>query len=267
MIKKHITDFRLISIDKLSSKVFLMNLTPVDGSPIAETKPGQFVEVRVEQVLLRRPISIHQVDKESNTLRLLVQNVGKGTFALSHLSSNDIVNIVYPLGNGFTLPSQNESSRHYLLIGGGVGIAPLLQTGIVLHAAGHRVTFLLGGRTISDIVRVEEFKRYGNLCITSEDGSTIPGADCQRGFVTQHTAFASNTYDAIRVCGPLPMMKAVKRVVASWNVTQPHYCEVSLENKMACGIGVCLCCVEKTQEGNKCVCTEGPVFDVNDLTW
>ena len=269
---KTVADFRLIENQSLSERLFLLRLTPADGSPLLPIACGQFVEVRIDNtpdVFLRRPISVHFVDLERNELHLLVQSAGKGTRLLQQLPAGAPLNIVYPLGNGYTMPAEDASAQHYLLIGGGVGIAPLLQTGATLSAQGHRVTFLLGGRTAQDIVRVDEYSRYGKLCITTEDGSTVEGADCVKGFVTHHPALQAGDIDAIRVCGPMPMMKAVARLVQTQALGEgkPRFCEVSLENKMACGLGVCLCCVEDTKEGHKCVCSEGPVFDINDLKW
>ena len=130
------------------------------------------------------------------------------------------------------------------------------------------MTFLLGGRTAGDLVLMDDFLKTGKMLVTTEDGSTIDGIDCQKGFVTMHTGLKSGDYDNIRVCGPGPMMKAVAKTVASWPENEkPNFCEVSLENKMACGLGVCLCCVENTKDGHKCVCSEGPVFDIKDLNW
>lgn len=266
-MKKYMSDFKVVENIDLSPRIFLLKLTLADGSKIGKTKPGQFVEVRVDgepKVFLRRPISIHRVDKENNQLWLLIQRAGNGTNHLALAKEGDIINIVYPLGNGFS----TEAKGKYLLIGGGVGIAPLLQLGYDLKEAGNEVTFLLGGRTANDLVQIEEFRKVGELLITTEDGSTIEGLDCQKGFVTQHSRLVSGAFDQIRVCGPGPMMKSIAKTVANWEENKiPHFCEVSLENKMACGLGVCLCCVENTKEGHKCVCSEGPVFDVNDLNW
>lgn len=266
-MKKFMTDFKVVENINLSQRIFILKLTPADGSPIAETKPGQFVEVRVDgepKVFLRRPISIHCVDADTNQLWLLIQRAGNGTNHLSNAKIGDIINIIYPLGNGFTIDGKGS----YLLIGGGVGIAPLLQLGRVLKETGSEVTFLLGGRTASDLVQLDEFCKVGTILITTEDGSTIDGIDCQKGFVTQHTGLKSGLFDNIRVCGPGPMMKSVAKTVADWEENKKErFCEVSLENKMACGLGVCLCCVENTKDGHKCVCSEGPVFDIKDLNW
>ena len=270
-MKKTITDFRVLDNISLSDRLFLLKLTPADGSPMADTRPGQFVEVRVDnepKVFLRRPISIHRVLRADNQLWLLVQKAGNGTNKLSELASGEMLNIVYPLGNGYGLPDATKPSQRVLLIGGGVGIAPLLEAGAVMKELGAEVTFLLGARSAKDLVELDLYRAIGEVLVTTEDGSAIPGLDCQKGFVTGHTRLVSGAFDAIRVCGPGPMMKAVARAVSEWTENQqPHFCEVSLENKMACGLGVCLCCVEDTKEGHKCVCSDGPVFDIKDLKW
>lgn len=269
MMKKYITDFSVVANDKLSDRLFVLRLTPSDGSRIADCRAGQFAELRVDEepkVFLRRPISIHRVDREANELWLLIQRAGNGTNKLAELRARDILNIVYPLGNGFTM--EDASDKKFLLIGGGVGIAPLLETGYQLMQNGAQVSFLLGGRSCADIAQVAQFRKIGTVYITSEDGSAIEGLDCQKGFVTQHSILKEGSFDAIRVCGPGPMMKAVARTVSAWKQNElPHFCEVSLENMMACGLGVCLCCVEDTKDGHKCVCSDGPVFDTKDLKW
>ncbi len=268
-MKKSISDFKVLDNVCLTDRLFLLKLTPADGKPMEACKPGQFVEVRVDQepsVFLRRPISIHRVLKDKNEMWLLVQKAGNGTQKLSTLKQGDLLNLVYPLGNGYCL--EGASAQKFLLVGGGVGIAPLLETGAVLKEMGAQVTFLLGGRSAKDLVEVDEYKAVGEVLVTTEDGTVLPGLDCQKGFVTNHSRLQEGAFDAIRVCGPGPMMKAVAKVVSAWKQNEaPHFCEVSLENKMACGLGVCLCCVEDTKEGHKCVCSEGPVFDTKDLKW
>lgn len=265
-MKKNMTDFRVVENLSLTDRLFLLKLTPADGSPIGDTRPGQFVEVRVDnepKVFLRRPISIHRVLKAKNEMWLLVQKAGNGTNRLATLKSGDLLNVVYPLGNGYML-----TGGRVLLVGGGVGIAPLFETGAVLKANGAQVTYLLGTRSARDLVELELYREVGEVLVTTEDGSTVEGLDCQKGFVTNHSRLRSGAFDAIRVCGPGPMMKALAKTIADWpEMQKPHYCEVSLENKMACGLGVCLCCVENTQSGHRCVCSDGPVFDVKELKW
>ena len=269
-MKKYITDFQVIANEQLSDRLFVLRLTPADGSCIAPCRAGQFAELRVDdepRVFLRRPISIHRVDYDANEMWLLIQRAGCGTNKLACLRARDQLNIIYPLGNGFTIDEQAQE-MHYLLIGGGVGVAPLLETGYQLRSHGAQVSFLLGGKSCTEIAQVAQFRKVGNVYITTEDGSVIDGLDCQQGFVTQHSVLKEGSFDAIRVCGPGPMMKAVARLVSTWKQNEcPHFCEVSLENKMACGLGVCLCCVEDTKDGHKCVCSDGPVFDIKDLKW
>jgi dihydroorotate dehydrogenase electron transfer subunit len=154
--------------------------------------------------------------------------------------------------------SQAATDSRILLVGGGIGTAPLLYTGKILKNSGFNPIFLLGGRTKNDIVQIEEFRKLGIVHITTEDCSAG-----EKGFVTNHSALASEKFDKIYACGPKPMMVAVAKYAKERDID----CEVSLENMMACGIGACLCCVEKTVRGNVCVCTEGPVFNINQLTW
>jgi dihydroorotate dehydrogenase electron transfer subunit len=151
-----------------------------------------------------------------------------------------------------------SADKKHLLVGGGVGTAPLLYMGAQMSLMGFRPTFLLGARTADMLLQLEDFKRVGDVYVTTEDGTMG-----EKGFVTQHSILFKQHFDRISVCGPSPMMKAVARFAKQNGVP----CEVSLENMMACGLGACLCCVEKTVKGNVCVCTEGPVFDVNELTW
>ena len=230
-----------------------------DKEPLPETCPGQFVEVKVEgspRTFLRRPISINYVDREKNLLWLLIKKVGEGTHKLAELKVGERLNVVFPLGNGFS-PVQKVGER-VLLVGGGVGVAPMLDYGKYLKEQGANPVFLLGARSKNDLLEMDFFKSIAPVYVTTEDGS-----EGERGFVTQHSVLTRETFDRISVCGPKPMMVSVARY-AKQTATP---CEVSLENMMACGLGACLCCVEKTIKGNVCVCKEGPVFDVNDLTW
>ena len=137
-------------------------------------------------------------------------------------------------------------------------MAPLLYLGAELKRMGFEPTFLLGARTKNDLLMLDEFEKYGRVLITTEDGS-----EGERGFVTQHSALQQEHFDFIQTCGPTPMMKAVARYARETETE----CEASLENLMACGLGACLCCVEKTTEGNLCVCKEGPVFNIKRLLW
>jgi len=251
-MKKNIADFTIVEKETIGSSYFTLLLKSSETLP--EILPGQFVEVQVpdnKDVFLRRPISIHNVDYAANTMTLLVQVVGKGTRTLSQLEAGRTLNLVYPLGNGFSLDGNNP-----LLIGGGAGIAPLLYTAKKFSEKGIHSAILLGGRTAELIPIKDEFLPYGDVFFATEDGSLG-----EKGLVTQHTAFGKS-YDSILTCGPTPMMKAVARHALHNGIR----CQVSLENTMACGVGACLCCVTKTDHGHRCVCKDGPVFDVRDMT-
>lgn len=256
-MKKYILDLTVNSVEALSDKHVLIKLT--DDKPLPEMLPGQFVEVRVDNspsTFLRRPISINNVDYDHNELWLLVAAVGDGTRQLQKLQKGDRLNCVLPLGNSFTMPT--DSTQKVLLVGGGVGVAPLLYFGKRIKAMGGEPTFLLGARSAKDVLERELFEQVGRVFITTEDGS-----EGEKGFVTNHSVLAQEHFDRISTCGPKPMMMAVARYAFKNDIE----CEVSLENKMTCGVGACLCCVEKTVEGNKCVCKEGPVMNIKKLTW
>ncbi len=256
-MKKYILDLTVKAVERINHRHVLIRLT--HESTLPDMKPGQFVEVRVDNsptTFLRRPISINYVDRAANELWLLVATVGNGTRALASLTAGQRLNCVLPLGNGFTMPA--SAGERFLLVGGGVGVAPLLFMGAEMSRCGFEPTFLLGARTASDVLETSLFNNYGRVCITTEDGSCG-----ERGFVTNHSILERERFDRILTCGPKPMMMAITRYAAAKDIE----CEASLENMMACGLGACLCCVEKTTEGNLCVCKDGPVFDIKKLLW
>ncbi len=253
---KRIEDLKVIENKRLNNDFFILRLS--GDSKIPDFKPGQFVQVRVDgssDTFLRRPISIHDVDYGTNTIKLLVQIAGKGTERLSKLVKGDILNLIYPLGNSFSMPASNEK---VLLVGGGCGIAPLLFLGKHLAANGWIPDILLGFRNSARILEYEEYMKIGKVFVTTEDGSMG-----EKGYVSTHSIFSTNTYNRIYCCGPDKMMRAMADYSKSRNII----CEVSLENLMACGIGVCLCCIVDTVKGNLCTCTDGPIFNINDLKW
>ncbi|MCR4582787.1 MAG: dihydroorotate dehydrogenase electron transfer subunit [Prevotella sp.] len=256
-MKKYILDLRVVSVAPIGGKYVLLRLT--GSSPLPEMVPGQFVEVRVDgspDTYLRRPISINYINRARNELWLLVAAIGEGTRRLALLKPDDTLNCLLPLGHGFTMPV--SASERLLLVGGGVGVAPLLYMGAEMYQQGFEPTFLLGARTADDLLLLDEYRKYGRVLLTTEDGSAG-----ERGFVTNHSVLQKEQFTRICTCGPKPMMVAVARYARQANVA----CEVSLENMMACGLGACLCCVEKTVQGNLCVCKEGPVFNIDQLLW
>lgn len=256
-MEKHLLDLFVQENKQLNEQYFLLILG--SNEPLPEMLPGQFVEVKVDNspdTFLRRPISINFVDYSKNELWLLIQIAGKGTLKLSELSKGSILNLILPLGNTFTYPISKDTET--LLIGGGVGIAPLLYWGSKLYENGFKCSFLLGGRSADNLLQLEEFSKYGSVYTTTEDET-----HGEKGYVIDHSILKSNKFGYIYSCGPTPMMKAVAAYAKANNID----CEVSLENTMACGFGACLCCVTDSVDGHICVCTEGPVFNIQKLKW
>ena len=277
-MKKYCMDLTVASNEHVSDHHVLLKLT--SKQPLPEMMPGQFVNIHVEDsptTFLRRPISINFVDVSRNELWLLVAAVGEGTKHMAKLKAGDTLNCLFPLGNGFSdlaaiksvicgdaaafssceKPDDDQRLR-VLLVGGGVGVAPVLYQGAEIKRQGGEPVFLLGARSAKDLLELDLFNKFGKVYITTEDASAG-----EKGFVTNHSVLQNEHFDFIQTCGPTPMMKAVARFAKEKNIP----CEVSLENMMACGLGACLCCVEKTVEGNQCVCKEGPVFNIKKLLW
>ena len=257
-MKKYILDLVVTQNTRLHANYVLIKMTHANTLP--EMVPGQFAEIRIDgstSTFLRRPISINFVDKEVNEVWFLVQLVGDGTRKLATVKEGDVVNVVLPLGNGYTLP-QDTAAVKTLLVGGGVGTAPMLMLGATLAKMGCKPTFLLGARSSKDLLQLDEFQKLGDVYMTTEDGSMG-----EKGYVTQHSVLNDRKFDMIYTCGPKPMMMAVAKYAKANGIE----CEVSLENTMACGVGACLCCVENTDEGHLCVCKDGPVFNIQKLLW
>lgn len=256
-MKKYCLDLIVTEQIRPHKNYVLLKLT--HPNPLPDMIPGQFAELRVNHsatTFLRRPISINNVDREKNEVWFLIQLVGDGTRQLAEAKPGDVINTLLPLGNGFTIPC--NTTEKLLLTGGGVGIAPMLLLSKVLKEKGFKPSILIGARSAADLMQLELLQEYGDVYVTTEDGS-----QGEKGYLTQHSLLQQQQFDRIYSCGPKPMMMAVARFAKSKGVA----CEVSLENKMACGIGACLCCVENTNEGNLCVCKEGPIFNIEKLLW
>lgn len=256
-MRKICEDFLVQATEQLSDRHWLMRLR--SSSALPEMHPGQFVQVHIDDsptTYLRRPISINMVDYERNEILLLVAAIGEGTRHLVRKKPGEKVNCLLPLGNSFTMP--RSTNERVLLVGGGVGIAPMLFLGKRLVELGVRPTFLLGARTADELLEKDMFNELGDLYLTTEDGS-----EGEKGYVTNHSILKEKQFDRIATCGPKPMMMSVARYAKQNDIE----CEVSLENDMACGLGACLCCVEDTTDGHICVCTEGPVLNIKKLLW
>ena len=256
-IQKRVGYLKVKDVLHINQRHFILELASEE--PLPMMLPGQFVQVLVENspsTFLRRPFSVHSVNHAAGTFRLLVQVKGEGTRHLSRLRPGDQADVIFPLGNCFSLPKGNRA----LLVGGGCGVAPLLFLAQFLRQNRVEPVILTGWRSKSDIFEQEEYRKYGEVLVTTEDGS-----EGEKGLVTDHSIFQKEKipFDRIYCCGPDPMMKAVSKIAAMQGIE----CEVSLENTMACGFGVCLCCITPTVRGNERVCMEGPVFNTRDLTW
>ena len=249
-------DFEVAENVRVHDSYTLLKLRPAASAAMPPMIPGQFVQVAVPDAphtMLRRPISVNNV--EDGCLWLLIRHAGEGTRTLASMQPGRVLNLLLPLGNGFAMP--HDTGCRPLLVGGGVGIAPMLFMAKRLCETGIRPDVLIGARTASDLLQLDELRRYATVHISTDDGS------CGEPGVVTLNSCLGNSWDVIYCCGPTPMMRAVARHARHNGIR----CYVSLENMMACGIGACLCCVEKTVRGNVCVCTEGPVFDIDMLTW
>lgn len=256
------TACKVAGVDGLGNGYFRMRLTP---KVRFTARPGQFAMVRVRegtQPLLRRPLSLHRFDSETGGFEFLFRVVGAGTKILADLKPGTILDVLAPLGRGF-----GEAGKRPLLVGGGIGIAPLMFFAEDLLEKAVRPTMLLGGRNERDLLCHGEFTCLAlpTLCAT-EDGSSGTA-----GLVTALLAHElesageeSRREISVHTCGPTPMLAAVARLCQGYGVA----CEVSLESHMACGLGACLGCIVKSAEGkNLRVCKEGPVFDSNLIAW
>jgi len=253
---KKVQDFKVKKYTWLNENNYVITLETEEA--ITPIESGNFAEIEVPNsadVFLRRPISVLDVDYEKKTIDFYIKIIGKGTRKLGELNIGEKISIIYPLGNSF----HSENNSKTLIVGGGSGIAPFILLARELKKKNSSVTFLFGARTKTDIVLIDEFSKYGQVLVTTEDGSLG-----EKGLVIHHSVFKGDfPFDKIYTCGPEPMMKAVSKIAAEKEVD----CEASLENMMACGFGACLCCVTETISGNKCVCTDGPVFNTNVLAW
>lgn len=212
---------------------------------------GQFVNIELDGLFLRRPISVCDWE-EDGTLTLAYRIVGKGTTQMAGLEPGAELDVLTALGNGFTTSHQCERP---LLIGGGIGVAPLYKLAKTLSAAGKQVTVICGYKRADEIFYKDEFEALTGvkLIIATEDGSA--GI---KGFVTN--AMEGLDCDWFYSCGPMPMLKAVCK-----STDMPG--EASLEERMGCGFGICMGCTCKTATGGKRICKEGPVFNRNEIVW
>lgn len=228
----------------------------------AAAKAGQFVSVYSNDAskLLPRPISLCGIDRKAGTLRLVYRVTGEhtGTEEFSRLQAGDTMKIMGPLGNGFTV----EKGRKAFLIGGGIGVPPMLQLAKEMKDAGENFQIVMGYRDAGTFL-LDEFKEQGESFVTTEDGSVGTKGNVLDAIRENHL-----DADVIYACGPTPMLRALKAYAEEQNMT----CYVSMEERMACGIGACLACVCNSTEKdahsnvkNKRICKEGPVFNAKEV--
>ena len=212
---------------------------------------GEFVHIAVPGFFLRRPLSI--CDKEAGRLTIVYKVVGEGTKVLSEMKEGTVLEVLTGLGRGFD-PDACRSEA--LLVGGGLGAAPLYLLARELKAQGKKVTVVLGFNTADEIVMVREFE---DICDTVAV-STLDGSVGVKGFVTDAIAGMARSYDYFYTCGPMVMMKAVCGMLECPG-------EASLEERMGCGAGFCYGCSIETKNGPRRVCKDGPVFKKEELLW
>lgn len=246
---KHL--MRILSVKEIADNIFEM---VVEGEITADMKvPGQFVHVRVSpytENVLRRPISIANVDADAQTLTIIFRAEGDGTTKMSRMVVGEYLDVLTPLGTGYPV----EAFDHVLLIGGGIGVPPLHELSKQLNAIGVKTTHVLGFNSKKDVFYESEFKALGDTYIT-----TVDGTHGMKGFVTDQIQLLDTDFDQFYACGPKVMLKVL-------NDTMEIDGYISLEERMGCGIGVCYACVVPKPDGSYAkICTDGPVFKKGEI--
>jgi dihydroorotate dehydrogenase electron transfer subunit len=266
------TEGIVIKNERIKSLYFILGIY---CPPIAnQIKPGQFLMLRVSEdnsPILRRPFSVyksypdgHPEKRKKGSLFILYKKVGKGTQKMTTFQRDEKLDLIGPLGNGFSFPAL-PSSANIVLIGGGVGILSLYP--LTRDLKGKELSVFIGGRTRDDILCVEDFKKVKSIIsIATEDGSLGFHGTVVDLFSSQMKAFKKNKKCYVYACGPMAMLEALARLVKP----KGFICQASLEARMGCGFGACWGCVVKTNDPKtpyQRVCKEGPVFSLEDIVW
>ncbi|WMJ22547.1 dihydroorotate dehydrogenase electron transfer subunit [Paludicola sp. MB14-C6] len=248
-------NYRIVKKENLAKNCYDFTIACPEIAEIAQA--GQFAHVKINGFSLRRPISICEVDKENGTIRIVFEIRGEGTKALADCNENTLIDIIAPLGNGFTLL---DSSKKAIVIGGGIGVPPMVE--VAKHYR-KNATAIIGFRSANAVILNEDFDSLGaNVMLCTDDGTMG-----QKGYVTTAlaTRLEQETADIIYACGPHLMLKGIIELANKYNIR----CEVSLEERMGCGVGACLVCACKTVKDGKeyfaHVCKDGPVFDSKEV--
>ena len=246
MYKKGI--YKVVANEPLTPDVWRMVLA---GDTQWITRPGQFVNIELEGLYLRRPISIS--DWSEDTITIIYKVVGRGTEQMRHMSVGQELDVLTGLGNGF---DADVECQQPLLVGGGVGVPPLYRLAKELIARGRKVSVVLGFNTAKEVFYAEEFRALGaEVYVSTADGSVGT-----KGFVTDAIRENGVEFDFFYSCGPLPMLKALCDCTAVSG-------ELSFEERMGCGFGACMGCSCKTLAGNKRICKDGPVMKREEIIW
>lgn len=238
--------YEIKSNKQLTDSIFEMVLI---GDTSSITAPGQFINIKIDGLFLRRPISI--CDYDENTITVIYKVVGEGTEIMSRMTQAEKLDVLCGLGNGFNTEKSGEKP---VLIGGGVGIPPMYNLCKKLISEGKKVSVILGLNKKEEIFYENEFKNLNaNVIVTTVDGSY--GV---KGFVTD--ALKDLDYDYFFTCGPMPMFRAIENTATSSG-------QYSFEERMGCGFGACMGCSCKTKYGNKRICKDGPVLEREEIIW
>jgi dihydroorotate dehydrogenase electron transfer subunit len=261
---------KILSKKEVTPNIYLMKLKAPEIAQ--EALPGQFIHIKCSKdnyPLLRRPLSIHLIDKEKGEIFILFQVMGEGTKLLAQRAVGDDLDIMGPIGNGFNIYPE---SKKIMIVGGGIGVAPLLALCEESIKQGKEVRVLIGALKKELVIGEESFKILGaKVDIATDDGSYK-----YKGLVTdllERTIKEGWLADQIFACGPKPMLRRIAEITSNRNID----CQVSLEERMACGIGACLGCVCKVKTKDKKedrvkyeykrVCVDGPIFEGSEVVW
>jgi dihydroorotate dehydrogenase electron transfer subunit len=250
---KYVEDLKVIENSRIYDNIYRMEFE--SNKIVNLSKPGQFIQIKVctqTDPLLRRPISIAEINNKNKTLTIYYKVIGKGTELLAKVRKNEIINGIGPLGNGFDIKKKNLNVG---IVGGGIGIAPLVELAKTMSRT-NRVYSFLGFN--SDTYLIDMFKKVSEELYIS----TVTGIQGHKGFITDIVNEKIEELDIIYACGPKPMLKKITELANKNKIK----CQISLEERMACGFGACLGCSIETPNGNmKKVCVDGPVFWCNEV--
>lgn len=245
---------------KAGPRLYFMELESSRIAPLVQ--PGQFIHLQLNGLadrILRRPFSVFDTDIKSGRMTVLYQVVGAGTQFMSQVSAGHSFDVIGSVGHGWTLPTP---CQRVLLVGGGVGAAPLFMLCKRAHAVGAAVDVVIGAATKDTLVTYDFYKNIQGSALYC---ATDDGSFGYEGFCTgpAQELLQKNRYDKVYVCGPEPLMHAIANLAKDAGVS----CEVSLEKRMACGVGACLSCVVETTQGRRRACVDGPVFEAEKVVW